>query len=101
MADFVKVAFAGDVPAGTGKVIEVNGKPVALFNVGGKFYALDNTCPHMEGPLGEGALDGPVVTCPWHGWEFDVTTGKNAADETCVQPCFQVKVEGKDIYVKG
>lgn len=100
MPDFVKVASTSDVAPGTGKVVEIDGKPVALFNVGGTFYALDNTCPHMEGPLGEGSLDGPVVTCPWHGWAFNVTTGKNTADEACTQPCYQVKVEGNDVLVK-
>lgn len=100
MSDFVKVASVGDVPSGSGKVVEVGGKPVALFNVGGRFYAIDNVCAHMEGPLGEGSLDGAVVTCPWHGWEFDVTTGKNTADDACAVPCFQVKTEGGEVYVK-
>jgi NAD(P)H-dependent nitrite reductase small subunit len=101
MADFVKVAAVGDVPAGSGKVVEIGGKPVALFNVDGTFYAIDNVCPHMDGPLGEGSLAGKVVTCPWHGWEFDVTSGRNTADAACAVPCFEVKVEGGAVFVKS
>ena len=100
MADFVRVAAVSDVAPGTGKVVEAGGRSLALFNVDGKFHAMDNTCPHMEGPLGEGFLTGPVVACPWHGWEFDVTSGKNTADDACAVPCFEVKVEGGDVFVK-
>ncbi len=71
----VRVAAAGDVAPGTGRVIEVEGRALALFNLNGTFYALDNTCTHMGGPLGEGAVEGNVVTCPWHGSRFDITTG--------------------------
>ena len=63
---------------GAGRVILLdNGKEIALFCKGGTFYAIDNLCPHEGGPLGDGELDGAIVTCPWHGWQFDVTTGKN------------------------
>ena len=49
------------------------GRVIALFNVDGTFYALDGVCPHQGGPLGQGTLEGCIVTCPWHGWQFDVT----------------------------
>ena len=65
MADFVKVASTGDIPEGEGRCFEVNDQQVAVFNVDGTFYALDNVCPHQGGPLGEGELDGNMVTCPW------------------------------------
>lgn len=72
----VKVAQIEDVLPGTGKVVQAGGVVLALFNLGGKFYALNNNCTHAGGPLGDGAVDGRVVTCPWHGSRFDVTTGE-------------------------
>src|ERR1700750_2028167 len=71
----VKVAEVGDVAVGEGRVIETEGRTLALFNVDGTFYAIDNTCPHRGGPLGEGDLDGRFAICPWHAWRWDVTTG--------------------------
>jgi nitrite reductase (NADH) small subunit len=98
MANFVKVASAADVKPGTGTCVEVDGKPVALFNVDGTFYATDNTCPHRGGPLGEGELDGLVITCPWHNWQYDVRTGESLTDDLKVDT-YQVKVEGGDVLV--
>ena len=72
----VKVAEVSDVPVGTGKVVQAGGKTLALFNLGGTFYALDNRCTHMGGPLGEGAVETNQVTCPWHGSIFNITTGE-------------------------
>ncbi|MGH2398361.1 MAG: Rieske (2Fe-2S) protein [bacterium] len=71
----VKVAAVGDIAPGTGMVVEAAGKTFAVFNLNGSFYALDNTCTHVGGPLGEGKVDGMIVTCPWHGSKFDITTG--------------------------
>ncbi|MBI2461390.1 MAG: Rieske 2Fe-2S domain-containing protein, partial [Candidatus Rokubacteria bacterium] len=80
MGKLAKVAEIADLAPGQGRVVEVEGKAIALFNVDGAFYAIDNTCLHRGGPLGEGELDGAVVTCPWHGWCYDVTTGANTAN---------------------
>ena len=60
-----------------------------LFNVGGKFYALDGICPHQGGPLGKGSLTGCIVTCPWHGFQFDVTTGQHQTSRSLVHPSFR------------
>ncbi|MBI3061341.1 MAG: Rieske 2Fe-2S domain-containing protein [Deltaproteobacteria bacterium] len=76
MADFVKVAKTDEIVPGQGKMIEVGGKKIALFNVEGSFHAIDDTCTHRGGPLSEGSLDGKEVTCPFHGARFDVTTGE-------------------------
>ena len=76
MVGFVKVARIEDVAIGGGKMVEVGGKKIAIFNVDGNYYAIDNTCTHKGGPLSEGGLDGKEVTCPWHGAVFDVTTGE-------------------------
>ena len=65
-----------DVPEGKGKTFEIDGKKVAVFKVEGNFYAVNDTCIHKGGPLGEGYLNDTVVTCPWHGWQFDVASGK-------------------------
>ena len=75
MAGFVKVASTGDLSPGQGKMVEVGGKTIALFNVDGNYYAIDDACTHNGGPLSEGELTGKEVTCPWHGSVFDVTTG--------------------------
>lgn len=98
MASFQKVASVGDVVPGTCTSVEVGGKQLALFNVGGTFYATDNECPHRGGPLGEGELDGCVVTCPWHSWQFDVTSGESQTDDLKVA-VHQVKVEGDAVLV--
>lgn len=96
---FVRVASVGDVKEGEGRVVDANGTPVALFKVGGEFYAIHNTCLHRGGPLGEGSLDGTVVTCPWHGWQYDVTTGRNVMMPNIAVKKFPVKVEGNDVLV--
>jgi nitrite reductase (NADH) small subunit len=99
MANFVKVAAVGDVPPGTGKCVEANGKQIALFNVGGAFHAIDNTCLHRGGPLGEGELEDKIVTCPWHGWQYDVTSGVNTMDESQRVDRYETKVEGDAVLV--
>lgn len=75
MADFVKAADVADLTPGTRMEIEVEGKALALCNIGGTVYALDNTYLHAGGPLGQGELKDDVVVCPWHAWEYNVKTG--------------------------
>src|SRR5215467_8325263 len=99
MANFVKAASVGEVPPGTGKCVEVSGKEIALFNVDGTFHAIDNTCLHRGGPLGEGELDGTTVTCPWHGWRYNITTGENELVPNLPTQKFDVKVEDDDVLV--
>ena len=97
----IKVASRGEIPEGTGKTVDLEGKKIALFNVGGKFYAIANECKHRGGPLGEGTLDGNIVTCPWHGWEYDVATGANLDDENVKVGCYAVKLDGDDILIES
>jgi len=99
-AERVKVAATADSPAGEGRVVEAGSKTLALFNVDGKYYAIDNTCLHRGGPLGEGDLEGRVVTCPWHGWRWDVTTGANVNNPAVAVACFPVTVEGGAIFAE-
>lgn len=100
MSDFTSVAKIGDVPEGEGRAVEVGGTSVALFKVDGNFHAIDNTCIHRGGPLGDGACIGTTVTCPWHGWQYDVVTGAchNSPGESV--PTYEVRVEGEDVQIK-
>jgi nitrite reductase/ring-hydroxylating ferredoxin subunit len=100
MGGFAKAARCADLPAGSARTGSVNGREIALFNVGGKIYATTNTCPHAGGPLGEGDLEGTVVTCPWHGWQFDVTTGASPVNPKAKVPTYEIKIEGEDVLVK-
>lgn len=99
MGDFVRVASTADVKPGQAVVVEVNGKTLAVFNIDGAFHAIDNTCVHRGGPLGEGDIHGKVVACPWHGWQFDVTTGECVKNPSAKVEVYQVKVEGDDVKV--
>ncbi|MEM3085912.1 MAG: Rieske 2Fe-2S domain-containing protein [Halobacteria archaeon] len=100
MAEFRRVAAVSEIPPGKGKTVAVGAKKIALFNVEGKFYAIDNACLHRGGPLGEGECGGKVVTCPWHGWEWDVTTGANTANPSVKVATYPVKVQGQEIQVQ-
>jgi nitrite reductase (NADH) small subunit/3-phenylpropionate/trans-cinnamate dioxygenase ferredoxin subunit len=96
---FVLAAKKSDVPPGTIREFAVGGKTVALANVEGEFHAIDNTCLHQGGPLGDGPLEGKVVTCPWHGWEYDVTTGRVVQNATVGVSCYAVEVRGDEVFV--
>jgi len=96
----VVVAQVGDVAVGAGRVVDAGGLTLALFNVEGTYYAIDNACIHRGGPLGEGPLEGAVVACPWHGWRWNVTTGANTSNPAVRAPCFPVTVEHGEILVE-
>jgi len=101
MGRLVKVADTKAVPPGTAVAIDLEGRSVALFNVDGTFYAIDDTCTHAGGPLSEGELDGTVVTCPFHGACFDVATGEvlgPPAPEGVGR--YDVRVEGDDVKIE-
>lgn len=99
MPEFVRVALVSDVPPGQVKEITANGKTIALCNVGGMFYALDNVCIHRGGPLGQGYVEGHKLECPWHGWQFDVKTGITGTNPGMRVPTYEVKIEGEDVLV--
>jgi nitrite reductase (NADH) small subunit len=96
---FVRAVAAGEIPVGTIREVDVNGKALAVANVAGVFHAIDNTCLHRGGPLGDGALEGKIVTCPWHGWQYDVTTGKVSQNPAVGVACYPVEVRGADVFV--
>lgn len=93
------VAKLSQLSPGECMSVEAGRHGVALFNVGGRIYALNNTCPHAGGPLGEGLLDGQIVECPWHGWRYDVTTGERPENPVFKVACYKVEIEGDDIKV--
>ena len=99
MPGFVKMATLNELPLGSAKEVEHEGRIYALFNVDGTISAIDGICPHQGGPLAEGALEGTMVTCPWHGWQFDVRSGKTPLGSRIKQTVYEVKVEGHDVLV--
>lgn len=101
MVEFVEVARLAEVPPGTAKCVEVHGARVAVVNVDGVVHAFPDACPHAQGPLSEGELDGPVLTCPWHGWTFDVPSGASLSDPPARLESFEVRIEDERVLVGG
>jgi len=99
MSDWQKLTATADVPVGSGKEFAVNGRIVALFNVDGQFQAIDGICAHQGGPLAKGQLVDGIVTCPWHGWQFEVANGRHCLNSRICQTSFEVKVENGDVFV--
>jgi nitrite reductase (NADH) small subunit len=100
MTERRKVASTDDIAPGELRKVEIGGKKIVVYNVDGDFYATGGTCPHRGGPLGDGLLEGTVVTCPWHAWQFDVSDGRALYDEGFSLPCYPVIVEGGDILIE-
>ena len=100
MANWIRVASVAEIPPGSGRELMAGSNIVAVFHVAdGQFYALDGICPHAGGPLGVGALAGDVVTCPWHGWQFNVKTGHHCLNQRIQHRTFPVQVTGEDVLV--
>ena len=100
MPEFLPAIAAADLPPGRAAEVVVHGQAIALFNIGGTFHALDGRCPHRGGPLGQGFLDGSRVSCPWHNYTFDVTTGENVVSADLKVARYEVKVEDGRVFVK-
>ena len=102
MSDVVKVAVTSEIPSGSMKTVVVRGKPIALVNVDGEFFAVADSCTHEQCSLGtEGFLDGSIVTCGCHGGQFEVTTGKvMSLPAPSDVSSHEVKVEGNDVLIK-
>lgn len=100
MIGFVTVARVGDIAPGTGRQVTVQERWIGLFNVKGTFYALDNLCLHRGGPLSEGVVAGNVVTCPWHGWQFDLTNGVLVQDPSVGVTVHETRVIGDQVQVR-
>jgi NAD(P)H-dependent nitrite reductase small subunit len=100
MSKVIKVGPVSEIAPKQAKIVEVDGAQIAVFNVDGTFCAINNICPHRGGPLGEGDVQGTVVTCPWHGWQFDVKTGQNPVNPAASVRTFPCKVEGGDVCIE-
>ena len=94
------VADVSEIPAGQGRSFECGGKQIALFKLDSGYAAMDNLCPHRGGPLADGPVMGGVVTCPWHGWQFDCTSGKSTRNPAVGVGSYPTSVEGTTIYVE-
>jgi len=102
MPSYIAVARTAEVPEGSVHVVEVAGRPIALFRVDGTVYAIDDTCTHMGASLAQGAIDGDQVVCPWHGARFAIKTGEALtppADHGVA--CFGVRVTGDAIEIEA
>lgn len=100
MSDMVRVADVDEIPPGTGREFTLGDRVIAVFNVEGRFYALDGICRHAGGPLGQGPLSGTVITCPWHGWQFDVCTGRHCLTDRIQQDVFRVEVRNGAVFIE-
>ena len=95
-----RVGSTEDVPEGSGIAVDVGMKRIAIFRVRGEFFALDETCPHRGGPLHAGPIDGSVVLCPWHQWQFDLKTGCSPVNPLSRVATYPVRVLGNDLWVE-
>lgn len=109
MEKYVRACSVDEVPLGSAKMIRVEGRPIAIFNLNGDFYATDDICPHEGGPLSEGFIDGENVTCPWHGATFHILSGKTLeppAGEKMGPPvnrgvaCYRVRIVGAGVEIE-
>lgn len=100
MGTAVKVGGSADVPEGGSRQFEAAGRRVAVFRLDGALFAMDGVCPHRGGPVGEGTVENGVVACPWHGWRFEVRTGRCVNTPGAAQACFPVREEDGSILVE-
>jgi nitrite reductase (NADH) small subunit len=96
---FVTVARVEDVPPGTIAHVRAGEDEIAVANVDNEFFATQGHCLHLQGPLGKGHLEGAVLTCPWHGWQYDVRTGLNEFEHAIELRTYEVRVEDGEIQV--
>lgn len=119
MSEFVEVAPADEIEPGDREIVTVNGQSIGVLNVDGEYYAISNECAHEGGPVCKGKMQGalvgeypgpgervqesfsdtPAIACPWHGWEYDLTTGTHLGDPDVSLPTFEVVVEGGTVYL--
>jgi len=95
-----RLAPLAEFPDHAGREFTVGDRIVAVFRSGDQIWALDGICPHAGGPLAEGDLQGTIVTCPWHGWQFDVSSGRHCLSPQIKQQCFAVRVEEEMVEVE-
>jgi len=109
MGKYIRVCGVNEVPLQTAKMFMIEGKPIAVFNLNGRFYATDDACPHEGGPLSDGCIEGETITCPWHGAMFHIINGKTLeppAGEKMGPPvdrgiiCYPVRIVGQGVEIE-
>ena len=102
MSEFRTVMNTTDLAPGKMKPVDLDGEEIAIANVDGEYFAFNNTCPHVGGPLAEGELEGDIVTCPWHSTPFNVRTGEAQEGGVTDDPVstYEVRLEGDDIQIR-
>jgi nitrite reductase (NADH) small subunit/3-phenylpropionate/trans-cinnamate dioxygenase ferredoxin subunit len=100
MAEYVTVCREDELAEGQAKTVSVRGKLVALFRDGGRYYAIDDTCPHMGASLAGGFVENGIVTCSWHAWRFRLADGAWADNPRIKIGCYPVRVEGGTVQIE-
>jgi nitrite reductase (NADH) small subunit len=100
MADWHRLISLAELPAGSGREFTVKDSIIALFRVDDDLFAIDGICAHAAGPLAKGKLQGTIVTCPWHGWQYDVSSGQHCLTPSICQRTFPVKVEAGEVFIE-
>ena len=100
MSKFTTVARVGSIPEGQGETFTLDERTIAVFNDGGKYFAIDDLCPHMGASLGAGEVQDGIVACPWHAWRFKICDGTWCDNSKLSVDCFDVRVAGDDIQVR-
>ena len=95
----LEIARTDEVPEGGTKWVRAHGLDVILCRVGDGFRAYRNVCPHANAPLHTGRVVGGTLRCPWHGWEFDLATGRHVLQPACTLDAYPVEVEGDRLFV--
>ncbi len=99
MARRIPLISVDDLAEGCCMEVAAEGRIFAVCRVNGQFHVFDGICPHAGGPLGKGTLQGCIVTCPWHGWQFDVTTGRHQLSDTICQTVYEAAVEDGRVVI--
>jgi len=99
---WIRIAYCRDIPLREGRAVKVGHREIALFNLGERFLAVDNKCPHRGGPLADGIVSGTTVVCPLHAWKLSLETGKGVSgpsESSCVET-FRTRVEGGIVFLQ-
>lgn len=96
---YVRFAGVDQIPPGTSKSLRIGLRRIAVFNVAGTYYAIEDACAHMKAPLSTGRIHGLELTCSWHGWKYDLATGKRKGKESACVRTFSIKIEGDSVFV--
>jgi NAD(P)H-dependent nitrite reductase small subunit len=96
---YYRAASIGEIPSGAGRLVEVAGEEIALFNLNGEYYAISDMCPHRGASLTRGFLEGGKVFCPWHCFDFNLKTGECATVPSLRVRTYEVKISGENIFV--